>query len=214
MVGGTVAAAFAGTLGRFALDVAFAVPAAGVTALFGPSGSGKTTLLRCIAGLERLPGSLVVEGDTWQDARRFVPAHRRRVGYVFQGANLLPHLSVAGNLTYATSRAPAGRFGFDDVVARTGIGALLDRAPARLSGGEGQRVALARALLTQPRLLLMDEPLSALDSDARGKLQEYLAELLPGLGIPVFYVSHDADEVARIADRTIRLREGKVVGLG
>ncbi len=203
-------AAFRGRLGDFDLDVAFEVPDAGVTALFGPSGSGKTTLLRCLAGLERLSGHLRVGEDVWQDDSRFVPPERRRVGYVFQGGALLPHLSVRGNLAYAVKRAPGGPFVLDDIVARTGIAALLDRAPARLSGGEVQRVAIARALLVQPRLLLLDEPLSALDTEAREALLATIEGLLADIAVPVFYVSHDAAEVARLASRTIRLRGGRI----
>lgn len=206
----TIAARFAGRLGSFALDVAFEVPARGVTGLFGPSGSGKTTLLRCLAGLERLAGSLRVGDAVWQDARSFVPTERRRVGYVFQGANLLPHLSVRGNLAYAAKRAPAGPFAFGEVIARTGIAVLLDRAPARLSGGESQRVAIARALLGQPRLLLMDEPLTGLDGDARAELLEALAALLPSIDLPTFYVSHDPAEIARLGNRRITLAAGRI----
>ena len=206
----SIAARFAGRVGAFALDVAFEVPDAGVTGLFGPSGSGKTSVLRCLAGLLRLDGALSVGGEIWQDARRFVPVERRRIGYVFQGANLLPHLSVRGNLAYAQRRARPGPSGFDTVVARTGIASLLDRAPDRLSGGEAQRVVIARALLGQPRLLLMDEPLSALDAEARSSLLDTLAEILPAIGLPVFYVSHDAGEVARLAERRIVLDAGRV----
>ena len=204
-------AAFRGRLGAFDLDVAFAGEDAGVTALFGPSGSGKTTVLRCLAGLERLAGELTFGGETWQDAKTFVPPQRRRIGYVFQGGALLPHLSVRGNLDFAARRAPEGPFGFDDIVARIGIAGLLDRRPGRLSGGETQRVAIARALLVQPRLLLMDEPLSALDADARGDLLGMIETLLADIAVPVFYVSHDAAEVARLATRIIRLRGGRIV---
>ncbi len=208
---GTIAARFAGRVGGFVLDVAFEVPAAGVTGLCGPSGSGKTTLLRCLAGLERLPGTLRIGDEMWQDDRRFTPPERRRVGYVFQGANLLPHLSVRGNLAFAVKRARAGPFAFDDVVARTGVAALLDRAPARLSGGEAQRVAIARALLAQPRLLLMDEPLTGLDTEAKRDLLAALESLLPGLALATFYVSHDPGELARLAARRISLAAGRVV---
>ncbi len=208
-----IAARFSGQVGRFLLDVAFTVPGYGVTGLIGPSGSGKTTLLRCLAGLERIAGSLGIGGEIWQDERRFVPPERRRIGYVFQGASLLPHLNVRANLAYAEKRAPAGTFRFDDIVARTGIGALLDRAPARLSGGEGQRVAIARALLAQPRLLLMDEPLTGLDPDAKADLLSALEGLLPTIALPVFYVSHDPTEIARLADRRLLLAAGKVAGI-
>ena len=210
----TIAARFAGRVGGFALDVAFELPAAGVTGLSGPSGSGKTTLLRCLAGLERVPGMLTVGDEVWQDARRFVPTERRRVGYVFQGANLLPHRSVRGNLAYATKRAPGGPFAFDEVVDRTGIAALLDRAPARLSGGESQRVAIARTLLAQPRLLLMDEPLTGLDADAKAELLDALATLLPAIALPAIYVSHDAAEIARLATRRIMLAAGRIAKTG
>jgi molybdate transport system ATP-binding protein len=204
-----MSAAFQGRLGDFALDVAFDV-APGVTGLFGPSGSGKTTVLRCLAGLERLPGHLTVADETWQDVRRFVPPERRRIGYVFQGANLLPHLNVRANLAYVAKRVPAGRFAFDEVITRTGIAALLDRSPARLSGGEAQRVAIARALIVQPKLLLLDEPFSALDAGARDDLLGLLEMLLPRIGVPAFYVSHDAAEVARLATRTLRMRDGRI----
>jgi len=209
----TLAVRLAGRIGRdFALDIAFEVPAEGVTALLGPSGSGKTTVLRALAGLDRVPGMVRFGEQLWQDGKTFVPAHRRRVGYVFQGQGLLPHLSVRANLAYAARRAPIGPFMASDVIARTGIEPLLDRMPDRLSGGEAQRAAIARALLAQPKLLLMDEPLSALDSDARAAMVDYLAELLGGIGIPVFYVTHDHAEAARLATRTILLSDGRVAG--
>lgn len=203
-------ARFGGRIGGFSLDVAFALEP-GVTMLSGPSGSGKTTILRCLAGLDDVPGALVVDGETWQDARAFLPTHRRRLGYVFQGANLLPHLSVAANLAYAARRARAPAHP-DAIVARTGIAALLDRCPARLSGGEAQRVAIARTLLSAPRLLLLDEPLSALDGEAKADLIDYLDDLLPTLGLPVLFVSHDAGEGERLAHRRIRLRGGRIEG--
>lgn len=203
-------ACFRGRIGGFTLDVAFALEA-GVTALSGPSGSGKTTILRCLAGLDHLPGSLVADGETWQDARTFLPTHRRRLGYVFQGASLLPHLTVAGNLAYAARRArdPAD---MEAIVARTGIAALLDRSPARLSGGEAQRATIARTLISAPRLLLLDEPLSALDGEAKAELLGYLDDFLPTLGLPVLFVSHDAREAGRLAHRRIRLRGGRIEG--
>src|SRR5690606_18371012 len=149
----------------FELDVDLEVPASGVTVLFGPSGAGKTTLLRCLAGLTRLPGRLEVAGEVWQDARTFLPPHRRRVGYVFQDAALFEHLSVRGNLLYGRRRGGRGAdAAFDRLVGLLGLEALLERAPARLSGGERQRVAIGRALLSEPRLLLMDEPLASLDA--------------------------------------------------
>ncbi|WP_116090685.1 ATP-binding cassette domain-containing protein [Sphingomonas crusticola] len=208
---GQVEAHFNGTLGALVLDARFAVPSTGVTALFGRSGSGKTTILRCLAGQEHMTGLLRVNGETWQDERHFLPPERRRVGFVFQGANLLPHLSVRANLAYAARRAH-DPLPLAEIVDRTGIAALLNRMPARLSGGEAQRVAIARALLIRPKLLLLDEPLSALDSEAKAELSDYLAALLPQLATPSFFVSHNPDEVARLAHRRILIDNGRVVG--
>lgn len=197
--------------GAFPLTAAFEVPSSGVTALLGPSGSGKTSILRALAGLERIAGTITVNGEVWQDSTTFLPAEQRRIGYVFQGAGLLPHLSVATNLAYAERRArPGGLFIRADIIARTGIAALLDRRPASLSGGEAQRASIARALLSQPRLLLMDEPLSALDTEARADLLGWLEELLAAIAIPVFHVTHDHGEAARLATRTIRVRNGAI----
>ena len=207
----TISIALDGTVGgTFHLQVAIELASRGVSALLGPSGSGKTTLLRALAGLDRIPGHIVVDGQLWQDDSSFMPADYRRAGYVFQGAGLLPHLSVAANLDYAARRAPAGPFDRADIVGRTGIAHLLDRQPARLSGGEAQRAGIARALLGQPRLLLLDEPLSALDSEARLAMLDWLDPLLADIGIPVVYVTHDEVEAARFATRTIRLRAGKL----
>jgi molybdate transport system ATP-binding protein len=203
---------FTGRLGGFALDAVFALQPTGITALSGPSGSGKTTLLRCVAGLTRLPGRLTVDGETWQDAGAFLPPHRRPVGVVFQDASLLAHLSVRGNLAYGARRTRAkAQVGLDDTVDLLGLAPLLARAPANLSGGERQRVALGRALLTQPKLLLMDEPLSSLDAAAKAEILPYLERLHRGLAIPALYVSHDAGEIARLADRVIYMREGRIV---
>jgi molybdate transport system ATP-binding protein len=203
---------FAGSLGVFKLDAAFTLEPTGITALSGPSGSGKTTLLRCIAGLARMDGRLSVEGEAWQDAGVFLPPHRRAVGMVFQEASLLAHLSVRGNLEYGAkrTRAKAG-VGLDDTVDLLGLAPLLARGPANLSGGERQRVALGRALLTQPKLLLMDEPLSSLDAGAKAEILPYLERLHRGLAIPALYVSHDAGEIARLADRVIHMRDGRIV---
>ncbi len=194
----------------FALDVTIEVPLSGVTALVGPSGSGKTSVLRAVAGLERCEGSVSFKTECWQDARAFVPAERRRIGYVFQGMGLLPHLSVRQNLDYAARRAPAGPFNRADVIARTGLSGLLDRNPSRLSGGEAQRANIARALLSQPRLLLLDEPLTALDEHARSQLLSALHELLSATGTPMLYVSHDLAEVTQIAAKVIRLANGRL----
>lgn len=206
-----------GRLGGFALDAAFSLPMQGVTALFGPSGSGKTTILRAIAGLVRVGGRIAVGAECWQDDRRrhFVKPHRRAVGYVFQEASLFPHLSVDGNLRFAAKRAGAGRAGdFDAIVEMLGIGPLLDRSPAALSGGERQRVAVGRALLSGPRLLLMDEPLSALDRATKQDILPYLERLATEHGTPIVYVTHDVSEVARLADRIVALSNGSVDAMG
>jgi molybdate transport system ATP-binding protein len=201
-----------GQLGAFRLDAAFAVAPTGITALVGPSGSGKTTLLRCIAGLTRLPGALSLDGEVWQDERHFRPPHRRPVGFVFQDAGLLAHLSVKGNLLYGRKRAGAAEaIPWSDVVDLLGLGPLLARSTAHLSGGERQRVALGRALLSQPKILLMDEPLSSLDVESKAEILPYLDRLHRALAIPALYVSHDPAEVARLADHVLLMREGKVV---
>jgi molybdate transport system ATP-binding protein len=200
----------------FALDVDLQLPARGVTALFGESGSGKTTLLRCIAGLERAPdGYLSVDGDIWQDGERWVPTYLRPLGFVFQEASLFPHLTVMGNLRYGMRRsAGAQRVSLDHAIDLLGIGHLLDRKPDRLSGGERQRVAIARALAVRPRLLLMDEPLAALDVQRKREILPYLERLHEELEIPVLYVSHAPDEVARLADHLVALQGGRVLADG
>ncbi|MEW8152748.1 MAG: molybdenum ABC transporter ATP-binding protein, partial [Candidatus Thiodiazotropha endolucinida] len=189
----------------------------GVTALFGPSGSGKTSVLRAVAGLERTTQGVVrVNGETWQDESRFLPVHRRPIGYVFQEASLFPHLSVRENLQYGMRRVSEAQrqIPFHDVVELFGISALLPRSTARLSGGERQRVAIARALLTSPRLLLMDEPLSALDHAAKQTILPYLERLHDEFAIPSLYVSHDPNEVARLADHMVVLDGGRVTAQG
>lgn len=203
-------------LGAFRLDAAFTAPARGVTALFGPSGCGKSTLLRCMAGLERAAGHLHVGEAIWQDGDRFLPPHRRPLGYVFQEASLFPHLSVQANLEYGYRRLPNGerRTRPEQVINWLGITPLLGRRIAALSGGERQRVAIGRALLASPRLLLMDEPLSALDRQAKGEILPYLERLHRELDIPVLYVSHALDEVARLADHLILLEAGRVIAAG
>jgi molybdate transport system ATP-binding protein len=200
----------------FSLDVDLDLAARGVTAIFGPSGSGKTTLLRCVAGLERAPGGRLWMGDqAWQDGSRWVPTHRRPLGYVFQEASLFPHLSVAGNLRYGLRRSSAARqVSLDSAVELLGLGHLLDRDPARLSGGERQRVAIARALASGPRLLLMDEPLASLDLQRKQEILPYLERLHDELEIPVLYVSHSPDEVARLADHLVAIEGGRVLACG
>ena len=200
----------------FSLDVDLALPGRGVTALFGHSGSGKTTLLRCIAGLERPSlGALTVNGEVWQDGQRCLPTHQRPLGYVFQEASLFPHLTVLGNLRYGMKRsAAAQRVSLDQAIVLLGIGTLLDRKPDRLSGGERSRVGIARALAVSPRLLLMDEPLAALDHDRKQEILPYLERLHDELDIPVLYVSHAPDEVARLADHLVVLQAGRVLASG
>jgi molybdate transport system ATP-binding protein len=201
----------------FALDVDLTLPGRGVTALFGQSGSGKTTLLRCIAGLERAPGGfLEVESRRWQDGDSFLPTHRRPLGYVFQEARLFAHLTVAANLDFGRRRIPERerRVALGDAVELLGIGHLLERRPERLSGGERSRVAIARALATSPRILLMDEPLAALDHARKQEILPYLERLHDELEIPVLYVSHAPDEVARLADHIVVMDGGRAVAQG
>ncbi len=204
----------------FNLMVDLELPGRGVTGLFGHSGSGKTTLLRCIAGLVRAPkGRLVFRGEVWQDENTWVPTHRRSLGYVFQEASLFPHLTVMGNLRYGQKRAPApvgaeDRVSLDQAIALLGIDHLLTRKPDRLSGGERQRVAIARALAVSPRVLLMDEPLAALDIARKQEILPYLERLHDELAIPVLYVSHAPDEVARLADHLVVMDGGRVLASG
>jgi molybdate transport system ATP-binding protein len=201
----------------FTLQVDLTIPGRGVTALFGPSGSGKTTVLRLLAGLERTADGFLSVGDAiWQDGAHFVPTHRRPLGYVFQEANLFPHLSVRGNLEYGWRRVPEAdrKVSLDHTIDLLGIRPLLARKPASLSGGEKQRVGIARALATSPRLLLMDEPLAALDSARKKEILPYLENLHDELEIPVVYVSHAANEVARLADHLVVLDNGKPVAHG
>ena len=200
----------------FSLDVDLSLPGRGVTALFGPSGCGKTTLLRSIAGLERPPnGLLSVNGELWQDDGIWVPTHRRPLAYVFQESSLFPHLSVMGNLQYGRQRASrAVSFDLSQVIALLGIEALLSRKPDALSGGERQRVAIARALAVNPRLLLMDEPLAALDMQRKQEILPYLERMQQTLDIPIIYVTHAPDEVARLAHHIVMLEHGKVAASG
>lgn len=203
----------------FTLDVHLELPGRGVSALFGPSGSGKTSCLRCIAGLERnATGLISLNGQSWQDSASglLVPAHRRAIGYVFQDANLFAHLSVARNLKFGMKRVARSerRVVWDQAIELLGIEYLLERMPERLSGGERQRVAIARALLTSPSLLLLDEPLAALDYKRKQDILPYLERLHDELEIPVIYVSHAPDEVARLADYLVLLDEGRVVAQG
>jgi len=197
----------------FELDVDIALPLGGVTALFGRSGCGKTSLLRVIAGLERVRDAEVVLGDRiWQQGRHFVPLYRRRIGLVFQEHSLLPHLSVRDNLLYGYRRTPEAerRLHLDEVTAMLGIVDLFDRSIDRLSGGQRQRVSLGRALLTSPQLLLLDEPLAALDTQTKREIMPFLSRLAGEAGVPVILISHAPDEVERLADRVVFLRDGRV----
>lgn len=205
--------------GDFLLDVDLTLPSQGVTALFGHSGSGKTTILRAIAGLEHTQGGYFSLGnEVWQDDDQgiFVPTHQRSLGYVFQEASLFEHLTVEDNLDFGLKRIPSSerRFQQSDVTELLGISALLNRRPASLSGGERQRVAIARALLSAPKLLLMDEPLAALDLKRKQEILPYLERLHDELSIPIIYVSHSPDEVARLADHLVLLDIGKVAASG
>ena len=203
----------------FTLDVDVRVPAQGVTAVSGPSGSGKTTLLRCVAGLERADEArVIVAGAAWDDSARglFLPPWQRPLGYVFQEASLFDHLDVRGNLAFAARRAGAAGAGIDvpGLVRLLGIVDLLGRRPYQLSGGERQRVAIARALATQPRILLLDEPLAAVDAARRQEILPWLERLRDGLRIPMLYVTHSGEEVARLADHLVLLDAGRVRAAG
>ncbi|MBK0059585.1 molybdenum ABC transporter ATP-binding protein [Pseudomonas sp. S44] len=203
----------------FTLDVDLDLPGRGISALFGHSGSGKTSCLRCLAGLERASEAYIeINGEVWEDSRHgtFLAPHRRPVGYVFQEASLFAHLSVRGNLEFGWRRVSAGerKVGLDQACQLLGIGHLLERKPITLSGGEAQRVGIARALLSSPRLLLMDEPLAALDGPRKREILPYLERLHDELDIPVVYVSHSQDEVARLADHLVLLEQGKVMASG
>ena len=204
--------------GEFRLEADAMLPGFGVTALFGASGSGKTSLLRCIAGLEQARGRLEVNGECWQDSENklFVPPHQRALGYVFQEAALFPHLQVKDNLEYGWRRTPGKerKGALDHTCDILGIGGLLERYPHQLSGGEKQRVAVGRALLNSPRLLLMDEPMAALDRPRKAEILPYLERLHAEADIPVLYVTHDLEELARIADHLALVENGRILKQG
>jgi molybdate transport system ATP-binding protein len=203
--------------GDFNLTVDQTFSESGVTAIFGPSGSGKTTFLRAIAGLDHIPGAQIrFQNQVWQDAEHFLLPHKRPIGYVFQEPSLFPHLNVRDNLEYGLKRTPNSerRISLNDAVNLLDLNALLTRMPYTLSGGEQQRVAIARTLAVSPQLLLMDEPLSSLDNKLKQEILPYLESLHRELEIPVIYVSHATDEVARLADNLVILRKGEILGSG
>ncbi|MGJ8647986.1 MAG: molybdenum ABC transporter ATP-binding protein [Marinomonas colpomeniae] len=202
---------------NFSLDVDLNIPSTGVTALFGPSGSGKTTLLRCIAGLEKNQQSeLSLSNEFWQTNKISLPAHKRPIGYVFQEANLFPHLTAAENLQFAIKRADKSQsvISYSEVIRLMDIEEILPQYPSQLSGGERQRIAIARALLIRPKLLLMDEPLAALDDSLKKEILPYLEAICHSSKIPIIYVSHSLDEVIRLADHMVVLEKGRVVEQG
>ena len=205
-------------LGGFSLEAAFESQGR-VTGLFGSSGAGKTSLVNMIAGLMRPDrGIIAIDGEMLDDTTKgiHVPAHRRRIGYVFQDARLFPHLSVAANLDYGRrmNRLPEDRAQTARITELLDIGRLLDRRPGKLSGGERQRVALGRALLSNPRLLLLDEPLGSLDEARRAEILPYLVRLRDVAQIPMVYVSHDAAEMRQLATQIVMLKGGRVTSFG
>ncbi|WP_068081173.1 molybdenum ABC transporter ATP-binding protein [Polycladidibacter stylochi] len=209
-----------GQLGQFKMDVDFSIAPNGVTALFGPSGCGKTSILRAIAGLAHLEGTITCFGEQWQNSKErvFVPTHKRAVGYVFQEANLFAHMSIKENLLFGRKRLPpshlTGQPTFEEIVDLLKLSPLLHRLPSALSGGERQRVAIGRALLAAPQILLMDEPLSALDRQAKQEILPYLEALHLRLKLPIVYVSHDIAEVAQLADTMVSLNNGRIASQG
>lgn len=199
--------------GDFTLDVDAQWPLDGVTALFGRSGCGKTTLLRIIAGLEKVGAAQVMFADTpWQSAQHFERIEQRRIGLVFQEASLLPHLSVTGNLLYGYKRTPEAlrRLQPEAVISMLGLGNLLDRGVSQLSGGQAQRVALGRALLSSPQLLLLDEPLAALDTQTKREIMPFLSRLARESHVPIVLITHSPEEVQRLADRVVFMRDGAI----
>jgi molybdate transport system ATP-binding protein len=204
-------------INSFELDIDIDIPGQGITAIFGESGSGKTSLLRCIAGLENNAfGCLNVNGELWQNASVFVPTYKRSLGYVFQEASLFEHLTSMGNLCYAIKRnnQTANPELLEQVVSVMGIEGILEQFPQQLSGGERQRVAIARALLSEPKLLLMDEPLASLDTARKLEILPYLERLRSSFNIPILYVSHAVDEIVRLADHVVIMRQGRVITQG
>lgn len=202
----------------FTLDVDFDIPEKGITVLFGPSGCGKTTVLRCTAGLERAVGKVQVGSQVWQDdaKRCFVPTYERRLGYVFQEASLFAHLNVKENLEFGLRRARSvqGTVRLQEAVDLLGIGHLIDRQVCELSGGERQRVAIARALAVTPDIILMDEPLAALDGQRKREILPWLEKIRDEMAIPILYVTHSTEEMMRLADQLLCFEQGSIVDRG
>lgn len=217
--GGTLSIRYQLTRAAFSLDVDLELSMQGVTGVFGPSGAGKTTLLRCMAGLEKCDaGRLVVDGTAWEDSSASVKraSHQRQIGYVFQEARLFPHMNVSRNLEYGLRRSAAGSsaFDLDYVVNLLALKNLLDRKPVTLSGGEVQRVAIGRALLCSPKMLLMDEPLAALDEAHKEEVLPFIERLHAELKMPIVYVSHNIDEICRLCDQLVVMDAGRVITQG
>lgn len=199
---------------NFQLDTgSFQIPATGVTAIFGHSGSGKTTFLRCLAGFEpHAEGEVFFLQQAWLKNGRSLPTHKRALGYVFQEASLFPHLNVKQNLKYGLKRAKhKGEVRYMQVIDWLGLEHLLARSVANLSGGERQRVSIARALLTQPKILMMDEPMASLDLFSKRAIMPYLERLRDELEIPILYISHSPEEVERLADHVMFMEQGRIV---
>ena len=195
----------------FNLDIDLQLPASGITVVFGPSGSGKTTLLRCLAGLEK-SGKMEIAGQILQDENTFIPVNLRAIGMVFQESRLFPHLKVRDNLLYGYKRTPmnARRLHLEDIGRVLSLEKLYERNIDKLSGGEKQRVALGRALLTSPKLLLMDEPLAALDAQRKTEIIPFIRKVEKELSIPIIYVTHSMSEVLQLVDTMVILKDGKV----
>ena len=199
----------------FNLDIDLQLPASGITVVFGPSGSGKTTLLRCLAGLEK-SGKMEIAGQVLQDENIFIPVNLRAIGMVFQESRLFPHLKVRDNLLYGYKRTPVNsrRLHLEDIGRVLSLEKLQERSIDKLSGGEKQRVALGRALLTSPKLLLMDEPLAALDAQRKTEIIPFIRKVEKELSIPIIYVTHSMSEVLQLVDTMVILKDGKVVKYG
>ena len=199
----------------FNLDIDLQLPASGITVVFGPSGSGKTTLLRCLAGLEK-SGKMEIAGQVLQDENIFIPVNLRAIGMVFQESRLFPHLKVRDNLLYGYKRTPLNsrRLHLEDIARVLSLEKLQERSIDKLSGGEKQRVALGRALLTSPKLLLMDEPLAALDAQRKTEIIPFIRKVEKELSIPIIYVTHSMSEVLQLVDTMVILKDGKVVKYG